>query len=347
MEYHGMGTRSWSSLLTLKSFISILSKKAEDEAEPFFPIIAIEEPEAHLHPNAKKLYGQIASISGQKIISTHSTYIAASAELDQIRSVYKGNDSVFFGKIKTVDFDNEDLRKIKRLVINTRGEIFFSKVLVFFEGETEEQALPIFAEKYFEKKMVEIGIDFIGVGGSGNYLPFTRVAKGLKIPWYIFSDGEESAKKSVTKALKILYESEDVDLESQKNVFILENNNDFERAFIEEDYIDEIKKSFSKHFGEHYLDQQIRLRNGSVKKKIKTNANCETCGQSILEDELRNYSGDQGLKEALYDCMISNKTTLGPVIASEICDSNKNLPTKILELFQQIKADIFNIEENA
>jgi predicted ATPase len=33
----------------------------------FFPIVAIEEPEAHLHPNAqKKLYEQIANIPGQK-----------------------------------------------------------------------------------------------------------------------------------------------------------------------------------------------------------------------------------------------------------------------------------------
>ena len=54
MEYHGMGTRSWSSLLTLKSFIDILDKTAIKEQSVFFPILAIEEPEAHLHPNAQK-----------------------------------------------------------------------------------------------------------------------------------------------------------------------------------------------------------------------------------------------------------------------------------------------------
>ncbi len=49
MEYHGMGTRSWSSLLTLKAFISLLSNNASDEQSVFFPILAIEEPESHLH----------------------------------------------------------------------------------------------------------------------------------------------------------------------------------------------------------------------------------------------------------------------------------------------------------
>ena len=86
MEYHGMGTRSWSSLLTLKAFIALLAQRAKEEKTVFFPILTIEEPEAHLHPNAQKqLYQQINTIKGQKIISTHSTYIPTIAPIEQIR----------------------------------------------------------------------------------------------------------------------------------------------------------------------------------------------------------------------------------------------------------------------
>ena len=150
MEYHGMGTRSWASLLTLKSFIEFLSRNAITEGVNFFPILAIEEPEAHLHPNAqKKLFSQISAIAGQKIISTHSPYIAASAKLNQIRSFYKDEGESISGYIDTSNMSIEDIRKIHRQVLNTRGELFFSKAIILFEGETEEQSFPVFAEKYF------------------------------------------------------------------------------------------------------------------------------------------------------------------------------------------------------
>lgn len=66
MEYHGMGTRSWASLLTVKAFSELLSQNHKAEAEPFFPIMAAEEPEAHLHPNAQRtLFEQLQESTGQ------------------------------------------------------------------------------------------------------------------------------------------------------------------------------------------------------------------------------------------------------------------------------------------
>src|SRR5699024_2409954 len=120
MEYHGMGTRSWSSLLILKAFILQNKKLADKGKVAYYPIIAIEEPESHLHPNAqKKLYSQINNIDGQKIISTHSSYIAGNAKLKEVRGIFKKNVNVLIGKIEK-GLNSEDIRKIKRQVINTR-----------------------------------------------------------------------------------------------------------------------------------------------------------------------------------------------------------------------------------
>ncbi|TGO02671.1 hypothetical protein PN36_21150 [Candidatus Thiomargarita nelsonii] len=304
MEYHGMGTRSWSSLLTLKSFISLLSINAQKDQSVFFPILAIEEPEAHLHPNAqKKLYGQMDAIAGQKIISTHSPYIAATAKLGQIRNFYK-DDIVTCGSIEVDRLTDEEIRKINRQVINTRGEIFFSKVIVFFEGETEEQALPILAQKYFNQTPVEMGLDFVGVGGYGNYLPFLHFAEALKIPWLIFSDAENDVKARVQSQFA---NCGSIKRDSECMVF-LDANNDFEQQLISDGFTDEIKQAI--------IDQGVYHNEQHKQAKVQ---------------ELRNYDDNQ-----LYKTLTGSKTQYGPAIAEQIIRSDKDLPSKVIELFRKI-----------
>jgi len=297
-----------------------------------------------LHPNAqKKLYGQIDAIAGQKIISTHSPYIAATAMLGQIRNFYK-DETVTCGRIKTELLSDEDIRKINRQVINTNGEIFFSRLLVFFEGETEAQALPIFTLKHFGKTAGETGLNFVGVGGYGGYLPFIRFAEAFNIPWLIFSDGEEKAKKSIRNSLKKLYDRNQVDLESIHNVFILDNECDFEGYLLNCGYIEEIKLALTSLHSEDYLEEQIKKTDGTNAKRIKTDETCDACKQNIYKDIIRDYSGDDGFKRALYDCMISQKTQFGPAIAEQIIKSEKDLPPKVIALFGKISA-ILKIEE--
>jgi putative ATP-dependent endonuclease of the OLD family len=306
MEYHGMGTRSWSSLLTLKSFINLLAKNAESESRVFFPILAIEEPEAHLHPNAqKKLYAQINSIAGQKIIATHSPYIAATADLKQIRNFYK-DKKVHCGAIDIENLNSEDLRKIERQVINTRGEIFFSKLIVLCEGETEEQVLPIFAEKDFAKTPVEMGLDFVGVCGYGNYLPFLRFAKSLSIPCLIFSDAEKNIKTSVKEQFSQCGSAKN----EADSIIFLNDGNDFERQLISDGFSDEIKKVIASF--DVYANEQH--------KQAKERGLCD-------------YND-----EKVYKIITDSKTKYGPAIAEEIIKSEKGLPPKVKELFTKIES---------
>jgi len=314
MESHGMGTRSWSSLLMLKAFIFLISINAQKDQSVFFPILTIEEPEAHLHPNAqKKLYGQMDAISGQKIISTHSPYIAAMAKLGQIRNFYK-DETVTCGKIDIDSLADEDIRKINRQVINTRGEIFFSKVIVFLEGETEEQALPIFVQKYFNKIPVEMGLDFVGVGGYGNYLPFLRFAEALKIPWFIFSDAENKPEKNV----KASVQSQFLKCGSKKNesdcIIFLEDGNNFEKQLVDDGFSDEIKKAIAS------LDVYTNQKHREAKEQDRLT-------------EIENYDDDK-----LHEIITGRKTQYSPAIAEQIIQSDKGLPPKVIDLFGKIAA---------
>jgi putative ATP-dependent endonuclease of OLD family len=194
LSSHGMGTRSWSTLLIFNAFIS----HQVDKNNPYHPLLALEEPESHLHPHAQRhVFDQMKNIPGQKIVSTHSPYIASQANLAALRRFSRKGAETQVSQFDMNSLDNESQRKIHRQVLNTRGELLFARALVLFEGETEEQALPILANAYWGKHPYELGISFIGVGGR-DYLPFIRVAEGLGLKWFIFSDGEEDTLNAET-----------------------------------------------------------------------------------------------------------------------------------------------------
>lgn len=201
MEYHGMGTRSWASMLTVKAFIDILEKKHVEEEECFFPIIAAEEPEAHLHPNAQRtLYKQLTDIKGQTIISSHSPYLASECKLQDLRSLRNGRDGVEVNSLGD-GFAPEDINKLQRDVMRFRGEILFSKAIILFEGVTEEQLAPIFFEKYFSKSCYAVGVNCVSVAGK-NYPPFVKLAYRLGIPVCIVSDNDGTTFTEISSQIR-------------------------------------------------------------------------------------------------------------------------------------------------
>ncbi len=341
MEYHGMGTRSWASMLTVKAFTELLAKNHEEEAEPFFPIMAAEEPEAHLHPNAQRtLYRQLIDVPGQVIISTHSPYIAGLAELHEIKYLNKPESSVQVYQLRT-EFEDDDLRKLKREVVHSRGELLFSKAIVLSEGETEEQALPELFESYTGKHPFSLGINFVGVNGSGaKYRPFLILAKDLNIPVFIFSDGEAQTVKELKKNYEKVFGA--MDIEKAPNITILDGT-DFEGYLLSQGYQDLIEKTIQQVAGnDDAIGKWIEKREGTSLKRVKTDKpNCITCKQPIFEDVNRDYSGEHGRVRAILDILDSSK----PLYAKAITDNltklpREQLPAKVVELFQQIESGV-------
>jgi putative ATP-dependent endonuclease of the OLD family len=279
MEYHGMGTRSWSSMLIVKAFTELQNEKYQRDEKPFFPILAAEEPEAHLHPNAQKtLYQQLEESKGQVIISTHSPYVAAMADPDKLRYLKKIDNEIVVKYLslkhndpndeKSRKFD-EERRKLKREVIHSRGEIIFSKTIILCEGETEEQALPLLFEKYFGRAPFVMGVNFIGVKGAGNYLPFLQFAHDFSIPAYIFSDGEPKVIGSLKKQYENVYGQ--MDIENCSRITILKGT-DFEQYLISSGFKEIIKSAVQELDGNDAIQKWIKERDGQSGRREKTNS---------------------------------------------------------------------------
>jgi len=187
-----------------------------------------------------------------------------------------------------------------------------------FEGETEEQALPIFFKNYFGFSNVEFGVDFIGVSGNKNYLPFIRFAENLGIPWIILSDADNDTPDVIDRQFV------DSGTRKMKNdvIVFLNVGNDFEKQLICDGFQDEIRKAIL--YLDEYKNDQHRL--ASESKRI---------------EEVNRYNDSN-----LYSYLINHKTMAAPVVADFIVKSKKSMSPFLLTLFRKIKA-LIDIKEES
>lgn len=342
ISQHGMGTRSWISFLTLGAYVDWYSEnvKVEDADAESYVMLTMEEPEAHLHPQAQRqLYSQILSFSGQKIISTHSPSIVAQANIEDILCFGKRNGRTTAFNFDVSIYKNEEIKRIQREVINTRGELFFSSGVVLCEGITEEQALPKYFHEYFGTEPIFCGINIIGIGGQ-NYKTFLNLIKNFEIDWFIFSDGEKSTISTVKKAVKVITNSE---LAQLNNVVILENEEDYERHLLASGYGDVMIEAINQCEEDinYFNDFKINKAQTTSGRRRTNKPRCKTCDQEIYEDVFRDYNGMEGHIEAIYDCCTAKgaKAKYASLIAnriSEMDDPIKRIPPKVRELFCEI-----------
>ena len=155
-----------------------------------FTILAVEEPEAHLHPLLQRLiYREVLHKSATNVIFTsHSTFITSVTPLSSIVHIRRvsGASQVF----STVGLRLEagEQRDIERYIDAKRGEIYFGKAVILAEGITEEYILPAAAE-ILGSALDDLGIIVCNIH-STNFKPYIQILDALRIPWVLFTDGD-------------------------------------------------------------------------------------------------------------------------------------------------------------
>jgi putative ATP-dependent endonuclease of OLD family len=198
--------------------------------------------------------------------------------------LYKKSGKTKAHRIKTNDYTKEEIAKIHREVIRSNGELLFSTGIVLAEGITEEQALPVFFEKYFGFDPNYYGMAFLGIRGQ-NYKTYLKLVRDFQIPWFIFGDGETSAISTIKNALKVAFENDDI----PDNVIIIDNGDDYENHLIRNSYGDYIIDAINSYElqllqdaepeiaardTKTYFEKFIDRKNHSVEKSQKTGRQC-------------------------------------------------------------------------
>lgn len=178
---NGLGYNNliFMSLLLAKMQVDSDGKYLGSNAK-VFPILAIEEPEAHLHPTMQYQFVKFlkTNIKNKKVkqvfITSHSTHICAATTLDDTICFYKNNgeikvaypDRVFTTKDSENNIIVEDKSKkyVQRFFDATKTNMLFAEKLILVEGIAEQLLLPVFAD-YLNKSLEENHVAVINVGG--------------------------------------------------------------------------------------------------------------------------------------------------------------------------------------
>lgn len=178
-------------------------------------ILAIEEPEAHLHPvNQRLIYRDVIQNSSNSVLlTTHSTHITAIAPIDSIVHLHDdGERGTEIHATAAMPISDGEFLDVERYLDVKRGEIYLGKAVLLVEGIAEEYLIPKFAN-LLGKPLDEKGIIVCNINCT-NFTPYVKLLRSLDIPYAVITDGDYYYENEKEERIYHQMDNDDSDVKS-------------------------------------------------------------------------------------------------------------------------------------
>ena len=199
IDQMGDGLRSLFYISLVDSILDVEGKmQREIEADPentsfsrkppILTIVALEEPENHIAPHLLgKLVGNLRNIASksnaQAIMTSHSPAIVKRVDPENLK-YFRMDKDLLASKVRSITLPEkesaQDQYKYIKEAVRAYPELYFAKLVILGEGDSEEIILP----KYWEalNGSVDVGgISIVPLGGR-HVNHFWRLLNDLQIP---------------------------------------------------------------------------------------------------------------------------------------------------------------------
>lgn len=200
-EYNGLG---YKNLIKMEFLLAAFAKKVEKWGSACIPMLFIEEPESHMHPQMQHAFAEylekflekITSVGIQTFITSHSAHIANTMVFSKIRYAQKTTKGVIYKNLNEFAEENPtNTEFIRKYLTLTKCDLFFADKAILVEGASERLLLPDMIQKCdkagdFNTQKYKLPAQYytlIEIGGAYAY-KFIPFAEFLGIPCLILTD---------------------------------------------------------------------------------------------------------------------------------------------------------------
>lgn len=171
---HGLG---YHNLLFMGAELLLLEQEIDKE----FPLLLIEEPEAHLHPQLQMKLVQFINSKVktdtndegvQCILTTHSPNISSKADPSDVILLNSGK--AYPLRAGETELKPDDYKYLRKFLDATKANVFFAKAIIFVEGDAENILLPEIA-RLLGRPLENYGVSIVKYDNNGSWKRFARM----------------------------------------------------------------------------------------------------------------------------------------------------------------------------